>query len=139
MALALLVLSTIQPATAEDRAQVDLYLKAQGERDYDSYRAWRRDQDRVERWEHTDRRPTKGSCTRKKYEGVGKAAWTITGRSNAEREAKLAWERVVRSNEPEMYADAAYAMPPMPKSISCWKVGNDRRCKMEAFACKPAQ
>ncbi len=135
--LAVILLLAI-PAQAEDRAEVDTFLNAQSDRSYRDYQNWRKDQDAIERWEHRDRRPVKGNCTRTKYMAIGKAAWGITGKSNAEREARLAWERVVRSSEPEMYADTENAVPPPSKSVTCWKVGNDRRCKMEAYACKPS-
>lgn len=135
--IAILLLAAA-PSAAEDRAEVDIYLQAQSDRSYEEYRRWKRDQDRVEAWEHRDRRPVKGNCSKRKYEAIGKSAWSWTGEGVARSEARKAWERVVRSNEPEMYADAEHAVPPMHKSIKCWKVGNDRRCEMEAYACKPS-
>src|SRR5688572_5646114 len=105
--LAVLLLLTV-PASAEDRAQVDLYLKAEADKDYDSYRAWKRDQRRVEQWEERDRRPARGNC-RGFYSVEGKA---MLGNWLAQREARLAWERVVRSREAEQFADAELAVPP---------------------------
>lgn len=129
--LAVLLLLTV-PASAEDRAQVDLYLKAEADKDYRSYQSWKRDQARVESWERRDRRPSRGNC-RGFYPVEGKKM-LLDGL--ARREARLAWERVVRSREAEEFADAENAVPPPSRSIKCWNVGSFRRCKMEAKACR---
>jgi hypothetical protein len=102
------------------------------EDDREEYRRWResRDsEDRYERAEQRDRRPTRGQC-RGFYEIEGTK---MLLESLARRDARVSWERVVRSREAEEFADSNYATQ---KDVKCWKVGGFMRCKMAARACR---